>query len=242
MEIHSMTDRKNPSLPFESSDADEQKLWQALGELPQAEPSAGLRRSFYADLEKATSRSWSQRVRGWLGLSNNTGWVTATACVIIGFAVAQIAAVEKGGVETDRLAALEENIALLNRELVLDRLQDEAPGTRLLGIHNASYLVEDDKEIAQALLVRASQDRSLSVRSAAIDALGPQMNSETVSGELMSLLESAESPIVQLALTDMVLRNGNQQQLSQLLRLANDNRLHPDLVSHVKKSLRSESI
>lgn len=236
-----MSDRKTPSLPFESSDAAEQKLWQALGELPLAEPPAGLRRSFYSELETAGSRSWSKRIRGWLGLSNNAGWVTAAVCLMIGFAAAQLA-VERGGAEPDRLAALEENIALLNRELVLDRLQDDAPSTRLLGVHNASYLVKDDSEIAQALLVRASQDRSLSVRSAAIDALGPQLNSATVGDELMRLLESAESPIVQLALTDLVLRNGNQQQLSQLLRLAKEERLHPDLVRHVRKSLRSESI
>ena len=242
-----MSDRKNPSLPFETSDAGEEKLWQALGELPRAEPSAGLRRSFYSELESAGSRSWLERARSWLGLSNNAGWATAAACLVIGFASAQLA-VERGGTQlqpqpqSDRLAALEENIALLNRELVLDRLQDDAPGTRLLGIHKASYLVGDDKEIAQALLVRASEDRSLSVRSAAIDALGPQLNSAAVGGELMGLLESAESPIVQLSLADLVLRYGNQQQLSQLLLLANENRLHPDLVSHVKKSLRSESI
>jgi len=241
MEIHVMSDRKNPSLPFESSDAAEQKLWQALGDLPQAEPGANLRRSFYNELEKASSLSWGGRIRAWLGLSNNAGWITATACLLIGFGAAQLAT-EGSNVEPERLAVLEENIAMLNRELVLDRLQDEAPGTRLLGVHAASSLVQDDDEIAQALLVRASQDRSQSVRSAAIDALGPQLKSTRVGDELMSLLEQAESPIVQLALTDLVLRNGSRSQLDQLLYLANEGRLHPDLARHVKKALRSESI
>lgn len=236
-----MSDRKNPSLPFESSDASEQALWQALGDLPSAEPPADLRRSFYNDLEKAGSASWGRRLRSWFGLGTNAGWVTATACLLIGFGAAQLST-EKVIVEPDRLVALEENIALLNRELVLDRLRDDAPGTRLLGVHAASSLVQDDDEIAQALLVRASQDRSKSVRSAAIDALGPQLNSASVGDELMRLLESAESPIVQLALADLVLRNGNQQQLGRLLLLANEERLHPDLVKHVKKSLGSETI
>jgi HEAT repeat protein len=241
MEIHSMTDHKDTSLPFESSEASEQQLWQALGDLPRAEPSADLRRRFYEQLEKADSPGLGARIRGWLGLSNNTGWVTATACLLVGFAVAQLS-VESETVEPDRLAALEENIALLNRELVLDRLQDDAPGTRLLGIHNASYLVQDDREVAQALLVRATEDRSSSVRSAAIDALGPQLNSAPVGNELMKLLENAESPIVQLALVDLVLRNGNQQQLARLLELTIDERLHPDLIRHVNKSLGRESI
>ena len=236
-----MTDQKDRSLPFESSDAKEQQLWQALGDLPHAEPSADLRRGFYEQLEKADSRSLGVRIRGWLGLSNNAGWVTATACLLVGFAVAQLS-VDSETIDSDRLAALEENITLLNRELVLDRLQDEAPGTRLLGIHNASYLVQDDQQIAQALLLRATKDRSPSVRSAAIDALGPQLNSTPVGDELMNLLENTESPIVQLALIDLVLRNGNQQQLARLLELSSDERLHPDLVRHVNKSLGRESI
>lgn len=236
-----MSDRKNPSLPFESSDDAEQQLWQELGNLPMAEPPADMRRSFYNELERAGSLTWGGRIRSWLGLSNNAGWVTATACLLIGFGAAQLAT-EQSSVEPDRLVALEQNIALLNRELVLDRLQDDAPGTRLLGVHAASNLVENDAEIAQALLVRASEDRSQSVRSAAIDALGPQLSSTRVGGELMRLLEDADSPIVQLALTDLVLRNGNQAQLDQLLYLANEKRLHPDLITHVKKALRSETI
>lgn len=236
-----MSDRKNQTLPFTSSDPAEGKLWQALGDLPRAEPPASLRRTFYSELEKADSRGWSGRIRGWLGFSNNVGWVTAAVCLLMGVAVARIGTVPDAS-ESDRLATLEQNIALLNRELVLDRLQDDAPGKRLLGVHDASNLVQHDEVIAQALLVRASEDSSPSVRSAAIDALGPQLQSATVGEELMSLLENAESPIVQLALTDLVLRNGDRQQLDQLLRLANEQRLHPDLVRHVRKSLGSETI
>ena len=236
-----MTERKDRSLPFVGSETSEQQLWQALGDLPQAEPSENLHQRFYEQLEKADSTGFGTRIRSWLGLSNNTGWATAAACLLIGFAIAQLS-IESQSAQPDRLAALEQNMALLTRELVLDRLQDDAPGTRLLGIHNASDLVQNDPEITQALLVRATEDRSPSVRSAAIDALGPQLNSATVGDELMSLLENAESPIVQLALVDLVLRNGNQQQLGQLLELSNDERLHPDLVRHVRKSLGRESI
>jgi hypothetical protein len=234
-------DLNNPSLPFTSSDPAEQQLWQALGELPRAEPPASLRRSFYDKLENAGSSNWSTRFRSWLGLRSNSGWVTAAACLLIGFGVAQLANDRDSG-DTARLAALENNIELLNRQLVLDRLQNDAAGTRLLGVYDAGALVQGDHQLTQALLTRATQDPSLSVRSAAIDALGSQLHSETVGGELMSLLESAESPIVQLALVDLVLRNGNQQQLSQLLRLANENRLYPDLVRHVQKSQGSETV
>jgi len=236
-----MPDKKTTSVPFETGDAAEQRLWTALGDLPRGEPSPDMRRSFYQRLEQANSRRWNQRLRDWLGMRNNAGWITATACVLIGFGAAQLTNQPQSGGQ-DRLAALEQNINLLNRELILDRLQDDAAGTRLAGVYDARYVVADDARVAQALLQRAATDRSSSVRSAAIDALGSQLSSDAVGGELMALLENADSPIVQLALVDLVLRNGNAMQLAQLQRMADDKRLHPDLAKHVNKSLGSESI
>ena len=236
-----MPDKRHSSVPFESSNPDEQRLWETLGDMPRSEPSPNLRRSFYQRLEQAGSPRWDARLRHWLGISNNLGWVTAAACVLIGFGTARLMT-GPDGLEQDRLAALEANISLLNRELILDRLQDEAAGTRLAGVYDARFLVQDDPQVAQALMQRAVTDRSSSVRSAAIDALAPQLQSDAVGGELMRLLEEAESPIVQLALVDLVLRNGSPVQLAQLQRLANEERLHEDLVRHVRKSFGSEAI
>ena len=235
-----MPDRTPSTLPFESDGPEEKQLWTALGELPQVEPSADMRRSFYRNLEKASAPSLAERLGEWLGISNRKGWLTAAASVLIGFAVSQFVTVSDGP-EASRLAALEENVALLNREMILDSLQANTAGERLMGVMDAGNMVSDDAEIAQALLIRATQDRSLSVRSAAIDALGPQLGSPPVGDEIMSLLEQAQSPIVQLSLVDLVLRHGTRAQLQQLMTLASEDRLHPDLVRHVRNSLKGGS-
>ena len=52
-----MPDKKTTSVPFESSDQQEQNLWAALGELPRGEPSPDMRRSFYQRLEQAAHRT-----------------------------------------------------------------------------------------------------------------------------------------------------------------------------------------
>ena len=56
----------------------------------------------------------------------------------------------------------------------------------------------------------------------------------------MDSIADAESPIVQLALIDVVLRNGDQQQLQELLTLAQDGLLYPDLAQHVLTSLKRD--
>ena len=76
-----------------------------------------------------------------------------------------------------------------------------------------------------------------SVRAAAIDAIGPQLHKPAVGDELMALLEQAESPIVQWALVDLVLRHGNAEQIDRLVKLSESGALHPDLAQHVKTAV-----
>lgn len=236
-----MSDNKDFDLPFDSDDEAEQKLWSALKELPRDEPSPAMRRSFYRELDRASGEGLVTRLRNWLGISGNAGWLTAAACMLAGIGIGQ-SLNDAGTNEPRRLAALEQNVAMLNRQLILDRLEDATAGKRLRGVIDAAYFAQDDDEIARALLMRATSDRVDSVRAAAIDALGPSLKEPAVGNELMKLLESAKSPLVQLALVDLVLRNGSQAQLQHVAQLANSGRLHPDLVKHVKNVLGSDSV
>lgn len=235
-----MPDKEHTSLPFESNDPAEQRLWAALGELPQGEPSAELRSRFYSSLHEAGKPRWTERLAHWLGVGANRGWITAAACLVLGFGIAQV--IEPPAAESPRLAALEEGLAHVQRELVLDRLQDASANTRLRGIVEAGQSVSHDPLVTQALFDRASSDPSLSVRSAAIDALGARLDSSDVGAGLMRMLEGAESPIVELSLIDLFLRHGDAEQLRALKTLADSGRLHPDLARHVNSSLGSQSI
>ncbi len=62
----------------------------------------------------------------------------------------------------------------------------------------------------------------------------------SIGKKIMDSIVEADSPLVQLALIDMVLRNGDQQQLDQLLALAEAGKLYPDLSRHVLTSLKRD--
>jgi hypothetical protein len=237
-----MSNEKTTDLPFEADTAEESQLWETLGDIPGEEPSPQLRRNFYRNLEKASRPTISSKLRALLGFSGNMGWLTATACILVGIGAGQMV----GGPASDddgmRLAALEENVSVLNRNLILDRLENDTASKRLRGVMDAAALVGDDEEIATALLLRATDDRVRSVRTAAITALGPRMAAPKIGSRLMELLQSTESPLVQLALVDLVLRNGSNLQISELQKLAGDGLLHPDIASHVLTSLEGELI
>lgn len=236
-----MSEKENPGVPFVSDDDEEQKLWSELQHMSQAEPPPRLRKSFYGELDRIGRSTRMDRWRAWLGLAGNRGLATAFGCALVGVLVGIVLTT---GESVDRadLSDLQQQVAQLNRNLILDRLESDSPSKRLAGVIDAAPIAEHDPEIARALLTRAIDDRVYSVRAAAIDAIGPQFNTPAVSDELMGLLERSESPIVQLALVDLVLRHGNAQQLEQLIELSERGALYPELVQYVKSAIRRNQV
>lgn len=235
-----MAERPRSGVPDEFEDVSERALWQALGESEAEEPSPRLRQRFYRELERASRRSPLQRLQDALGFRGNAGWLTAAACLLAGAGMGQLLGTS-GDDAGARLATLEENVTALNRRLILDRLDSEVPGKRLRGVLDAATVAGRDTEVAQALLMRATGDRVPSVRSAAIDALGPSIDAPSVGRQVMDLLQQADSPIVQLALVDLVLRHGNDEQVAAVLALAEGDQLHPDLKRHVLTTLKRDT-
>jgi hypothetical protein len=237
----SMSDKEHRGVPFASDDDEEQRLWSELQQVSQAEPPPRLRRKFYGELDRIGRSTQLDRWRAVFGLLGNRGLLTAMGCALIGvFAGMVLSSAES--IDRSELTDLQQQVAQLNRNLILDRLENVSASKRLLGVIDAAGIAEHDSEVAHALLTRAVDDRVYSVRAAAIDAIGPQLNSPAVGDELMGLLEKSESPLVQLALVDLVLRHGNAQQLEQLVKLSERGALHPDLVQHVKSAILRKQV
>ena len=229
-----MSEKRKSGVPFESDDAGEQQLWRDLEDLPQEAPAQRVRRRFYEELEHADRRL--HRRSRWLSLFSAPGLAAAMGCVLLGVMIGLLLK-NSSAPEHAELAQLQQQVSLLSRNLVLDRLENDSASKRLLGVIEASDLAARDPEVMLALLERAVDDRVHSVRTAAIDAIGPRLATPSVGNELMASLEKAESPLVQLALADMVLRYGSPNQLEQLLRLSDGGKLHPDVARHVKSSV-----
>lgn len=236
-----MSEQRNSGVPFSSDDGEQQKLWEDLQQIPQAEPSPQLRKSFYQELDRIGRTKPIDRWRAWLGLSGTRGFATALGCALLGVFIGILFTTTDSADRTE-LSDLQQQVADLRRDLILDRLSNDSASKRLAAVIDAASVAERDPEIARALLTTAIDDRVYSVRAAAIDAIGPQFNSSTVGNELMSLLEKSESPIVQLALIDLILRHGSAQQLERLEALSEKGALHPELAQYVQSAIRRNPV
>lgn len=230
-----MSDRNRTGVPFDGEDPTERQLWESLQDISQPEPPPRMRRRFYGELDRLGGQTRFAPWREFLGLMGSRGFATAIGCVIAGIFIGLL--VTRGGVQRAELADLQAQVTALNRNLILDRLENDSASKRLLGVIDAAGVAQHDPEIARALLSRAVDDRVYSVRAAAIDAIGPRLSTPAVGHELMGLLEKSDSPIVQLALVDLILRQGSAEQIEELLKLSERGVLHPELQQYVKSAV-----
>ena len=103
-------------------------------------------------------------------------------------------------------------------QIVSARLAMEEARGRLLG---ASLRFQENPEITGALLETLGQDPNVNVRLAALDALSKRLGEPAVRSGLIRALDKQTSPLMQLALVDVVVESDIRESegaLRQLLR------------------------
>lgn len=216
-------------------DQQHKALWQQLEGLSQAEPGQHLRQRVMQDINArsaASSRPWWQ----WFIPAGPQPVIGMAMAALFGIAIGLGAS--RGGSDLDqRMANLETQLVSVNQQLLMSRLTAASPSERLAAALEASSLSERDPVIAAALLQRAATDVVPSVRSAAIAALGSEINSQATFMQLLRLLEDGESPIVQMAIVDLVLRHGDKQLIRTLHEHVQSKDIHPALAGYVSDTI-----
>ncbi|MEO0616589.1 MAG: hypothetical protein AAFY69_10705 [Pseudomonadota bacterium] len=226
-----MSERIDDDSALQNEDGN--SAWQKLSRLSQAEPDAKLRHRVLNDIHAHnTKRSWfaaflPTRAPQWAGLA---------ASALIGLAIGTFGSMSDPDLDT-RMAQLELQLGNMNQQLLMSRLTASAPGERLAAALQAANLEQRDPAIAAALVQRAAIDTVPSIRSAAIGALGEEINDTSISMQLMAVLEESDSPIVQLAIIDLILRHGNAALLDALEQRWRAGGIHPSLSGYLEDTM-----
>ena len=226
-----MPDRKQQNLPsglsLETDDPMEQSLWDELEEIGEREPSEQLRRGFYKELSERNRPSpW----KAWLDALRHPA-VPAFATLLVGLAIGT--QLGGNGDRQDQMDALRAEVSALNTAVALSLMEQDSAGERLQGINTAAELGGGDPRMAQALLSLVANDRSQSVRSAAVSALGSHMEDLSVAQEVERLVRETHSPLVQLSLVDLLMRWGDRNQQRRLIQAAEARELLPEVNEYV---------
>ena len=180
-------------------------LWEKLGDLPSAEPSAALAVRWEATLESLGAARPNARAKPWrftlaaLWPQRQVWQVAiALACLVAGLVVGSL----RNGAGNSEIATLREEVASTKAMVALSLLRQQSATERLRGVDYSVRLPGMEPEVVAALLEAVNHDSNVNVRLAAIDALAKASGSAQVRSSITQSLPQQESPMVQVALID----------------------------------------
>jgi hypothetical protein len=224
-------------------------IWNKLGAIPEERPGRSMRARFEATLEayvhglRQAERGPSSREKldKWLG-----AWWPREPVFQFGFAVAFLAVGLLAGYSLTRssqggggeVAQLREEVQHTRQLVALSLLQQQSASERLKGVDWSYRLSQPDPQVLSALLHTVNYDQNVNVRLAALDALHPSATSEMVRRGLMESLERQKSPLVQIALIDLLVDIHDKEAANPMKGLMQEAGLNPEVKERADLALK----
>jgi len=214
-------------------------LWTKLGAIPEQQPGADLRLRFDTMLEAykeglqqaAVRKNWLEIVNGWLEKwlpkQPIVQFATAVILLLIGVVIGSRLSLVKS--HNGEMAQLRSEVQNMQRTVALSLLKQQSPSERLQGVSLSYQLEQPNSEILITLLNTLNYDPNVNVRLATIDALYLFSDRPMIRQGLIESLSTQESPLVQIAIIDLLVEIREKRSIQALRQLIKDNHLNPDV-------------
>jgi hypothetical protein len=220
-------------------------MWARLGVLPAEQPSGALRHRFYAMLEDHKNeargaRKASRRSRVFSGWRE---WFTfrrpafaASFSIFLLLLGAGTGWLASGG--SARLSSLQREVQDMRQTVGLSLLGQPSASERLQGISYSASVKSPSAKTLTALVGTLNSDPNPNVRLAAVEALYLFRNQPGVRESLLASLAVQDSPLVQVALIDLLVEIREQRAAEALKALIKNEKLNPDVKKLAEQGLK----
>ncbi len=224
-------------------------VWTKLGVLPEEEPSERLRARFYGMLAAYKQGLEHERAtRGWRHVFSLRlrRWGPRRAVAQLGGAVALLAVGLAAGFWLRPAPDTAADILSLRREmqdmrstLAMSLLDNSSASERLRGVSLSARLDHPDERLLESLLKTLDSDPSSNVRLAVVDALYLFRDHASVRQRLSDSLARQASPLVQVALIDLIVSLRERRAADALKALIESERLAPEVRQRAQQGLET---
>jgi hypothetical protein len=226
-------------------------LWKNLALIPSAssdfEPGANLRSRFYETLgayrqglESAPKRTLREKLIALWPREPAWQMGVSFALLVIGVGVGYQIRSEKGVAEQPagtELSQLRGEVSSMRQMVALSLMQQQSAGERLRGVTYAYQAPPSDTEVLSALLTTVNQDQNVNVRLAAVDALHKFGASPVTRTAIVQSIRKQDTPLVQIALIDLLVDLKDNQAAPELAQISNDDKIDASVRQHAKWAL-----
>ena len=226
-------------------------VWRGLESMPELEPSQAMRARFletlhayqegYQEAQRKAAYTVPQK-SWWAGLwPARPVWQAAfsAALLIAGIVGGRyIAGSHQVEAPNPELAQLRGQIENLRQLVTLSMLQQDSPSARLRGVTYSYQVTQPDQQVEQALLHAVNHDSNINVRLSAVDALAKFGNNPDVRRALVDSLPVQDSPLVQIALIDLLVQFKDKDAAAELRKLAQDSQANEEVRQRASAALQ----
>jgi len=223
--------------------------WSQLEILPEEQPGANLRKNFYTMLESYQQGLESSPLKKFFDFFKikNIGeklWprrpifqlAAVMIFLIMGFTIGYF--VQLHNQDTLEITRLHHENQLFRQQLTVSLLNQSSPSQRLKGLMWSTQLENPADETLDTLLYTLNYDPNVNVRLTAVDALYLFSDHPKVKQGLMQSLQKQTSPMVQIALIDLLVEMREKQAIKSLKQLLERNKLNPEVKERAQVSLK----
>jgi anti-sigma factor RsiW len=226
---------------------EEAALWKKLALLPEEQPSDALQSRFKVMLEGYQEGRWEKTslmaeksktpIPMLWGLGNwrqlpAAGIVWACLFLACGYFIGRHS--DRGTTDAQpQIEAMQRDLAATRQMVALSMLQQQSASQRLEGVSWSTRLPEPDAQVLGALQHTLQFDNSVDVRLAALDALSRYAGRPEIRSELVDALQTKQSPLVQVALIDLLVDLHDKGAVTQFKKFQQDPKINPSVKKRV---------
>ncbi len=200
-------------------------------------PSPALDDRFYAQLakEKQTLRPFTA-----LGI-NAWGWWPRLATVVALLALGLLVGYQLQPAKDPSVEKLTQEVSDIKELMMLSLLERESAAERLKAVNLTRDFTQASDAVTRALLKTLNEDANVNVRLAALEALYPYTQQEEVRTALVRSIALQESPLVQMALAELMVAIQEKRSINEFEKLLRTKRVPQEVEKKIEQSVKSMS-
>lgn len=136
-----------------------------------------------------------------------------------------------------QINALSQQVTDLKEMMMLSLLEKESASDRLKAVSLTEEMDQASQKVTEALLQTLTNDSNVNVRLAALEALTPYARDSHVRQELIHAIARQESPLVQIALAELMAALQEKSSVTELQKILKDNNTPRDVKKKIEESI-----
>jgi hypothetical protein len=225
------------------------KIWDLMGEITQPEPSQSMRAGFdtllsYYKEEVAVNKNpvtgWFNKLREYLALQAQPRLAFSILLLAVGLTGGYILHQPDQTTTSynKQIDSLSSQVSEIKQVMMLSLLQDPSASQRIRGVSYTEEISNVDLKVIDALFTTLNEDLNVNVRLATLEALVKLAGEPMVREGLVRSIDLQDSPIMQSAIADVMVKLQEKSSVKSLQRLLGKKDLNKMVKLNIEKNIQ----